>query len=181
VHFPLYFMHRLAEELLRNAKSALRGQREEGYVDFLIVKNTGTPRTSAGQMQRALYEPGGEQAEGKERLTERPYQLGEFFRLIHYARILKESGLARTQRYALAGSLRSGRVRSTVDVLLFWARRSERDEKQQRIRQELQGWAEQLMSSGAPGRVLFPWQEHPGERDRWTTQLLDVLELMEWI
>lgn len=182
--FPLYFMHQLAEQLLQRAKTArCKANASEGFVDFLILKSSGTPRTRAGQIQEALYRypEGGGRGQAILQLTERPYGLSAFTQLVQTASTLKQAGMTRTQRHALARSLRLGRLRSTIDVLLYWARRSERDEKGRQIRQCLMEWLERLQVESARP-IAFPWrQDEQRRRETWITQLLDVLELMEWV
>lgn len=83
--FPLYFMHQLAEQLLQRAKSARsKANVSEGFVDFLIIKSSGTPRTDAGQIQEALYQYEEQEYSGAVtlRLTERPYPLTAFNELV---------------------------------------------------------------------------------------------------
>lgn len=172
-----------------------------GYIDFLFLKSSGVPRTDAVQMQKVLYEYEHEsEPRVMLRLTERPYPLEAFHDLVRTAGALKRAGLTRTQRHSLARSLRLGRFRSTMDVMLYWARQP-RDEKGEEIRTAFGKWIERLQggssgqsgvqsgtrSSGqssaqSGGQLVFPWREEKrGGQALWTTQLLDVLELMEWV
>ncbi|MEW6574335.1 MAG: hypothetical protein AB1374_11980 [Bacillota bacterium] len=193
---PLYFMHQLSQQLLRHAKSTRLKKKLQnkadglpGYIDFLFLKSSGVPRTDAVQMQKVLYEYKHEsEPRVRLRLTERPYPLEAFHDLVRTAGALKQAGLTRTQRHSLARSLRLGRFRSTMDVMLYWARRP-RDEKGEEIRTAFGKWIERLQggSSGqsgvqSGGQLVFPWREEKrGGQALWTTQLLDVLELMEWV
>jgi hypothetical protein len=87
----------------------------------------------------------------------------------------------RTHRHALAHSLRLGRSRSTMEVLLYWARCSERGENGRRISECLKEWQAYLQRE-SDRRLVFPWRQsnRPEQETTWTTQLLDVLELIDW-
>lgn len=182
--FPLYFMHQLAEQLLQHAKAARsKARAPEGFVDFLILKSSGTLRTEARQVQEVLYryQERGPYGETTLHLTERPHALTAFSNLVQTAVTLKQTGMTRTQRHTLARSLRLGRLRSTMDVLLYWARRPAEDERGERIRQCLKEWFEYLQRVSR-GTLVFPWRQDDRRRqETWTTQLLDILELMEWV
>jgi len=181
--FPVYFMHHLAEQLLHSAKaSRSKANGSGGFIDFLILKSSGTPRTEAEQIQNTLYRYQERGQSGDTLwLTERPYPLAAFDNLVQIAGTLKRAGMTRTQRNSLAHSLRLGRFRSTMDVLLYWSRRSENDEKGRQTRACLEEWVKSLQNERGE-RPVFPWcRDDQRRRDTWTTQLLDVLELMEWV
>lgn len=182
-HFPIYFMHAMASELLARAKRETRrdiyarrnlpderGRQPESHVDFLILKGAAAPRRQVEHLMSVLYEP----AQHEEvRLTERPYSLSRFQDLLEIARQLKKAGLARTQVQAMAEAFYHGREQATIEILY---RVSRLDKQSREVLDDLM----EKEARRSAGVFSFPWKEYVGARLPYRTSFLDVLELYEF-
>jgi len=180
-HFPIYFMHAMASELLSRAKQGTRrhifaqqhapseqDRESESHVDFLILKGAATPRRQLKELMSVLYEPG---PHGDVRLTERPYPHSRFRELLNIASRLKGVGLSRTQVQAMADAFYRGREQATLEIL-YRISRLERSP-----RRVLDRFIEQTVEAEG---IPFPWKEHVGTRPPYRTSFLDLLELYEF-
>jgi CRISPR-associated protein Cmr2 len=124
-HTPVFFLRRLAEELLEEAKRMAKKKPERGStIDFLSLKST--PMLASGiaefrQMVQTLRRDREEL-----RLTGRPYTLPEMRGLLKAVQVLKEAQFPRSQLYALHAMLFQGRLPSTINYLYFITRLKER-------------------------------------------------------
>lgn len=110
-HTPVYFLRRLAEDLLKNAKRADRGS----TIDFLVLKGQGTRsveqawETIATETETLVLHHG-------------PYTLEEIDQLrVHIAQG-KAANFPASQLYALRDTLRQGRQAAALEFLYQQAR-----------------------------------------------------------
>jgi len=110
-HTPVYFLRRLAKDLLKNAKQDARGS----TIDFLVLKGQGTRSAEQARERTTL---------GPETLilNHGPYTLDDLQQLIDHVRLGKQSGFSRSQLHALRASLQQGRQASALTFLYQQAR-----------------------------------------------------------
>lgn len=110
-HTPVYFLRRLADDVLKSAKRADRGS----TVDFLVLKGQGT--RSADQAWETVS------AESETLVLHHgPYTLADLRQLLQQVQDGKVAGFSASQLYALRDSLRQGRQVSALKFLYQQAR-----------------------------------------------------------
>jgi len=160
-HTPVYYLERLAEDLLKSAKKrAKQLLRDHGYrggtVDFLALKSVTMLSGTVEQFRRASLTIGARRPGGT--LYARPYTIAETERLLESVRRLKQAGFPRGQLYRLRDGLRAGYQQSVVDYHYFLSR----DPKLREAREAIEScWTDE----GRP--FLHPW------RQRWPKRLQD--------
>ncbi|RLI53802.1 MAG: phosphohydrolase, partial [Candidatus Thorarchaeota archaeon] len=165
VKYPVRFMQRLSEGLLKEAKRLARERKTESTLCHLWLR---APIASedAKTVLDALY-----LREDKRLLTARPFTLKQACRLIGLARDLKE--LPPHQRRLLAEALERG-VHTSLNTALYQAQRLD-DEQRKTLLRTFRELGELISNGRDLERFLF-WQR---EDDEWRTALLDALELIE--
>jgi len=181
-HFPIYYIYELVQELLKSAKQRMRKavwkepDASESYINFLILKGSAIPRTAIKDLTKDLYEIHSySMPEEKQFLTERPYPFSKFEKLLQYARRLRQEGLLPTQLHAIARALYEEREQATFDLMM----------RLQRMPQACAHVFRELFfdETFLPGnqRYLFPWRQDADNQNKFSTVLLDVFELMEFL
>ena len=178
--FPVAFLVRYAEELLRNAKRLIheRSQAPEGTslpvrsaVDFLALASGNPLSESIARLREDYFkiEPRG--SEPGLLLTERPYSIDRFERLIEDAETLRE--VPPTQRFALRQEVFRGYALSRS----FWRYQHARSKPGT-------GWAEYRRRRECPlssvDDLLWKAPEETPDSGEWkTTSYLDALEVLD--
>jgi CRISPR/Cas system-associated protein Cas10 (large subunit of type III CRISPR-Cas system) len=115
-HTPVYFLRRLAEDLLKNAKKRVKEENGKqvqiSTVDFLVLKGQGT-RSAEQAREKIQIGPDADTLI----LNHGPYTLEELDRLLKQVRRGREAGFSHSQLYALRTSLRQGRQASALAFL----------------------------------------------------------------
>jgi len=170
-HNPVYFLHHLAEDLLKNAKKKSRKTSTEGAMDFLVIKSQTALSTDLSNLREHYpwtIESHGENAI----LTGRPYTWSEMIDLRYTVQEI-HGGLPRTQLQALCRSLRKGRLASTMFYRYQWARAdNQRKDLFARIERN---WGVESINS--PWIKLKP----KNGKDRYSTMWEDIRELNDLI
>lgn len=167
VKYPVRYLERLASDLLKQAK------REKGRsaISFLWLPNPIAVEKSEPLMTYYLRGRNGWQ------LTARPYELKRGKQLVELAQ--EASQWARTLRHRWGEALEKGMWVSLNTVYYDIARR--KDEEQAKFAEFLSKVGRlaqrEEFRTEAPAPLWQPYEE--GQRPRWRTALLDVLELAE--
>ena len=178
---PMYFLHSLAEALLKSAKKRDREldrtdqSPAEGTLDFLVLKSQTMLSIDLSDL-RSHYpwtitaEPQREKAI----LTDRPFTWTEAERLKRSAQVVAR-GLPRSQIHALRRALRQGRLMGSLFYLYQWARADER-------RKALLRWVEKewgMQSTLVPP----PWVklEPKAGYKRYGTVWEDIYEILDLV
>jgi CRISPR-associated protein Cmr2 len=119
---PIFFLHDLAQQLLKSAK---RWRKEKGLppykagtVDFLALKSVGMVASRLKQFRKQAYE-----LDQNRRLTARPYTWVELRSLLDTVRTLRyQSHFGRSQVYRLQDFLFEGRRSAAVNYLYAFSR-----------------------------------------------------------
>lgn len=171
-HTPVYFLRRLAADLLRSAKRRAGGEGDEGgpvsAVDFLVLKAQGTRSIEhAYECIRV----------GKERLIlhHGPYTLEELERLLEQIQRGKQAGFPRSQLHALREALRLGRHASALTFLYQQARAS--DKAQAFLNEFARTWSD-------PVKETPPWRRSRRLREgvvEYRTPWADLVDLWDFM
>lgn len=112
-HHPVYFMQKVADGLLKKAKSESRKEQStRSMIDFMVISSDPEIGDDLEEYMKKVYQ--GNDLLGKfEILTERPYDLDRLDKLMKVARKIKEKGFPKGQLYKLRESLKKeGMLRS---------------------------------------------------------------------
>lgn len=166
-HTPVYFLRRLAEQLLKQTK---RQQPGVGAVDFLVLKSQGT-RSLAEAWETFSFET------PKETLTlhHGPYTLTDLKVLLEQVRAGKEINYPRSQLYGLRDTFKQGRQASALAFLYQQARSTV--EVKEFLRQVAAYWSVQDLETP-------PWFEArrlPAGRVEYRTVWADLADVWDWI
>lgn len=168
VKYPVGFMQRLAEGLLKKAKSIVREMEEKESTLCHLWLRSPIASEDPDMIMETLYH----RKDGGERwLTARPYTLKQVEELERIA--LKLSFLPSHQRRILAEALEKG-VHVSLNVALYQAGRREKRECKELL--EFFRKLGDLVSGEEDREKFFFWRKKEG---RWQTALLDALELLE--
>ncbi|RLC84287.1 MAG: hypothetical protein DRI79_13105 [Chloroflexi bacterium] len=163
-HTPVYFLRRLAADLLKSAKRDGRGS----TVDFLVLKGQGT---RSAEQARERIEMGPETLI----LNHGPYTLEELDRLLKQVRRGKEAGFPRSQLHALRAALRQGRQASALAFLYQQARA--RDAVRNFLDDFAQRWSDQAKETP-------PWRESRvlrGGAKEYRTPWADLVDVWDFV
>ncbi len=178
---PVYFLHSLAEALLKSAKKrdwklAQAGQSPvEGTLDFLVLKSQTMLSTDLSDLRsRFPWTITAEPQREKVILTSRPFTWTEAERLKRSAQVVAK-GLPRSQIQALRWALRQGRLTGSLFYLYQWARADEQ-------RKALLRWIEKEWDI-QPTRVPPPWIELEPKTGykRYRTVWEDIYEILDLV
>jgi CRISPR-associated protein Cmr2 len=170
-HTPVYYLARLAEDLLKSAKRRAKWLKRKhiyygGTVDFLALKSVTMISGTVEQFRQGALTA----RHGK--LYARPYTLAEMEQLLESIRALKRARFPRTQLYRLRESLDAGRGQSMVDYFYFLSR----SQGVRRARREIEAlWA----PDGTP--QPHPWRRSLGDEQSRETIWHDLVELYEFV
>jgi len=180
-HNPVYFLHSLAEDLLKSAKKRARNLVKEGRsplegtLDFLVLKSQTMLFTDLHEL-RGHFPWTITSATPQEQniLTGRPFTWTEAGRLKRTAQVVGR-GLPRSQLQALRQALRQGRLAGSMFYLYQWARADE-------WRKALLRWVEREWGVQAI-QVPPPWiRLEPKSRcERYGTVWEDISEILELV
>lgn len=177
--YPIYSFLRLAEELLKSAKTLSKeswypkpeGQRKEvSTIDYLVVSSpSARPLKIIRDEDISFKTEGGE----KLRLFQRPFTLEKMEKLIDHIKALKD--LPRGRLYSIYNSLLRGKNQGIFDYLAL--KRRLREESQRDILKNLE---KDRNFFNAPH--LCPWQKVIEDGESYSnTPFLDLLELYDFI
>ncbi|MCI0528291.1 MAG: hypothetical protein L0Y56_12700, partial [Nitrospira sp.] len=172
-HNAIYYLEKVATQLLKKAKSSAKELRqkgrEESVVDFSVLTTSKTIGSNVEQDRRdhyettSLYDP--------IRLTFRPYSLEQIEALVEETKKLKSRGFPRSQLYILRQGLTEGRAVGN-NLLNYQLTRMEEDH-----REALIGFLNRLCPR-TPNKIDF-WREDPD--DRHATPLIDLVEIYDYV
>lgn len=164
-HTPVYFLRRLASDLLKNAKRDERGS----TVDFLVLKGQGT---RSAEQARERIEMGPETLI----LNHGPYTLEELGRLLNQVSQGKKAGFPPSQLYALRAALRQGRQASALAFLYQQGKRAPDDEVHIFLN-EFAAWSDQPKETP-------PWRESRvlrGGAKEYRTPWADLVDIWDFV
>ena len=172
-HTPAYFLRRLVEDLLKNAKKRVKeegGKKEQvSAVDFLVLKGQGT-RSAEQARERVIL--------GSETLilNHGPYTLEELDRLLGQVRQGKRVGFPLSQLHALRAALRQGRQASAL-AFLYQQERARSDEARDFLNDFANQWSVQT-------RETPPWRESRklrGGATEYRTAWADLADIWDFV
>lgn len=170
-HTPVYFLHRIAEALLKSAKGEAS---QQGTADFLVLKNQSVLATDLVHLRStepwSTADPVGP---AWLRLSHGPYSLTELDQLLGLVHQGRAAGFPRSQLYILRQALGRGRLVSTLFFLYQQAR------ARKAARMFMRAYQEQY------SRTLDdmpPWQRMPDRRGRleYRTAWADLAEIWDF-
>ncbi|MFA0735062.1 MAG: hypothetical protein OGMRLDGQ_001562 [Candidatus Fervidibacter sp.] len=167
VKYPVSFMQRLAEGLLKEAKRSAK-EKGEGCLCHLWLRSP-IASEDAKAIFHALYRRNGQQERW---LTARPYTLGQAKCLTTLLCRLRD--LPPSQRRLLAEALEKG-VYVSLNTALYQVKRRLDKQKRMEILDAFQQLGDLITPDLNQERLLF-WRQKDG---KWHTALLDALELLE--
>jgi len=176
-HNPIYFLHDLAEDLLRSAKRKAKSSSvKQGTVDFLVLKSQSMLETD---LESLRHSPAYTAGNGDLLLTCRPYTWRELReQLWDVACKLRE--YPRSQVYALSEALHQGQLVGSVFYLYQWARDTD---KHKEVLESI-GKAWDVDARTDP----WPWLEVRADRQEWIdaeyryrTPLVDFAEVLDFV
>jgi hypothetical protein len=178
-HFPASFLVRYAEELLKSAKCLVHDEglapgsqeRFRSAVDFLILASGNPLSESIGELRKAHFRIAPRRREPGRLLTERPYSIGGFTRLLQDAAALAK--VPRTQLFAVRQEILRGYAVSRS----FWRYQHARAKPGP-------GWVQYRQGHGAglvdvDGLLWRTPLRSSGPGDWKTTSYLDALEVLD--
>ncbi len=174
---PIYFIHDLAHQLLKNAKKKTR--QPGAHLDFMILKSQSTLATNLDVVRRSPYLRV-EQEQIKERcyLTARPYALDDVDKLLRGARELKMARFAPGQLHQMRREFQNGRFPGLFYYLYQRTRLGRMKPAYTRALGTIEVEWGMVAPDGAP-----PWIALPSKDDyqEYATPLLDILELLQFV
>ncbi|MBM4430335.1 MAG: hypothetical protein FJ026_08335 [Chloroflexi bacterium] len=181
-HNPVYFLHSLAEDLVKSAKKRDRRLAEaqqtpaEGTLDFIVLKSQSALSTDLSHLRARFPWTITSPAPRREKaiLTGRPFTWTEVERLKRTAQVVAR-GLPLTQLQALRRALREGRLAGTLSYLYQWARTDE-------WRRRILRWVEMQWGMGASHNLppFVPLEPRAGYA-RYYTVWEDIYEVCELV
>lgn len=175
---PIYFVHELSRQLLKNAKRKTQRQKT-GCLDYQVLKSQSTVATALKDVRRSPYLCLEVEAD-KERalLTGRPYTLQEMTHLWQGTQRLKQINFAPGQLHQMRREFSNGRFPALFYYLYQKARLS--DANRQALQEIEVGWDMISTQKGAA-----PWRAIPGKGkdgyQEYDTPFLDMLELLQFV
>lgn len=180
-HNPVYFLHNLAEELLKNAKRKAKAPGVgRGTIDFLVLKSQHMLETDLAELRQSSAYTAGEK---DLLLTCCPYTWEELEpRLWALACDLRD--YPRTQLQTMVEALRLGRLSGSLFYLYQWAR-------DKREHQELLGRVGKAWDAD-PRTDFWPWLRVTRDEEEWIgpdyrsriryrTPWLDIVEVLDFV
>ncbi len=182
---PVYFLHSLAEALLKSAKKRDRKLAQtdqspaEGTLDFLVLKSQTMLSTDLSDLRAHFpWTITAEPQREKAILTGRPFTWTEAERLKRSAQVVAK-GLPRSHIQALRRALRQGRLMGSLFYLYQWARGDEQ-------RKSLLQWVGRewgVQTGEAPPPPWAPWVklESKAGYERYGTVWEDIYEVLDLV
>lgn len=168
---PIYFMHDLAQQLLKSAKQRSAEEGCGGTVDFLALKSQSmldrSVKSARSHAPLQRYED-----DDEIRLTARPLTLEEARRLIQTTQVLRKENFSRGQLIELRRALRMGRLQASLHYLYQLVRYP-------KPLQEAFVWIEREWDS-QPLSEPLPWKKKDGSKVYWTFWE-DVADLWDFV
>jgi CRISPR-associated protein Cmr2 len=172
---PIYFIHDLAQQLLRSAKQG-RPQQSGSFLDFMVLKSQSTLATSLKDVRRSPYlRVTQEQTQERCLLTARPYALADVDKLLRSVKRLREVNFARGQLHQMRREFQNGRFPGLFYYLY------QRERLHALTFKEIETeWGMVEQNDGAPPWIALPQISPDGYRE-FITPWLDMLELSEFV
>jgi CRISPR-associated protein Cmr2 len=166
-HTPIYFLHKLSEELLKSAKKKSRSEKT-GAIDFLVLTSAESAASSLEGIREKIYQVQANSVLEKLSLTERPLTLSELEFLMETAKKIK-TDFPRAQLYAIRQALERGRLFSKN---FFFYQNARMKEEHRRILDEFidKWWADS-------SRESIPFSMRNGE---YVTPFVDLIEIIDF-
>lgn len=164
-HTPVYFLRRLATDLLKSAKRDGRGS----TVDFLVLKGQGT---RSAEQARECIEMGPEMLI----LNHGPYTLDELGDLLKQIRQGHRANFPPSQLHALRAALRQGRQASAL-AFLYQQGRARDDDVRNFLDDFAQRWSDQAKETP-------PWRESRvlrGGAKEYRTPWADLVDIWDFV
>lgn len=171
-HTPVHFLRRIAEVLLKNAKSVVKN---EGTVDFLVLKNQTMLATDLSHLRSteplSISDP---VERARLHLSHGPYTLTELNQLLELVYQGRKVGFSRSQLYTLNQALKKGRSASNLLFLYQQARAREATQKFMRAFQE--------RFCPRPNEDVTPWETIADRRGwhEYRTAWADMVEIWDF-
>jgi len=178
-HYPVYYLFDLANQLLKSAKKKSH-KGNKGAIDFMVMTSQNTLSSNIENYRRDFLEKTQEFArfspkDEKLYLTERPYVLCEFSRLMKSVRILREGDYPISQLYGIAQTLNEhSRQHSTLRFLYQLQRHKDKDEKT----------LNEIMNLWDIDTCYVPWRRDDTDNlpfDKYSSVFLDILEIYDFV
>lgn len=173
-HTPIYFLHDLADQLLKSAKKRARElESREGTIDFLVLKSQTTLANSLSHLRSTpplLLT--NSQLKEKLFLTGRPYTLTQMDSLIQSAQNLQ--GFPGSQLQGYRRVLRQGRFHALIHFLYQYARAKH---QKSILQQVFDRWQMRLAPNISPWLPLAPKR---GFNCYWTPWW-DIIEILDFV
>lgn len=164
---PIFFLHELAEKLLKSAKAwRKKTDYQAGTVDFMALKSFGMVASRLKEFRERAY-----RMEDGRWLTARPYTWVELGGLLEVRRAIRDSNLGRSQVYRIRDFLLEGNRAAAVNYLYAFARLDPRQ------REELAA-AFHLAWHGPADAP--PWRHRP-EDNEIETIWHDLVEIYDFV
>lgn len=199
-HTPVRFARDLAEALLKSAKQRLKDDAEHASdgeqqaehdvdrrttIDFMALKAASMVSETIGAYRSAAYQrvrrPRNPQArETRLHLTQRPYTLTNFAKLLEAGQELERATFPRSQLHQLAEIVGEGQqLRASIDYHYF----VERGRGRAGERSNPYTVFDQAIGALCESEDAAPWRALPERRGRleFDTPLLDLIEILPFI
>lgn len=174
-HTPVYFLRRIAEVLLKNAKSEVKNDKNEGTIDFLVLKSQTMLATDLAHLRGtepwSIIDP---VERARLHLSHGPYTLSELNQLLELVYQGQKVGFSRSQLHTLNQALEKGRSASNLLFLYQQARAREATQKFMLAFQE--------RFCPRPNEDMPPWQKMADRRGRheYRTAWADMVEIWDF-
>ncbi len=173
-HYPVYYLFDLASQLLKNAKKKSHKE-NKGAIDFMVMTSQNTLSSNIEDYRKDFLERIQKPAkfgpkEEKLYLTERPYTLSEFGKLLESVRKLKEKKYPVSQLYGIVQALdQHSHQHSTLRFLYQLQRHKEEDKRILR----------KIMCLWDIDTCYVPWRKETSNLpfDKYSSVFLDILEI----
>jgi len=176
---PIYFIHDLARQLLKNAKKSAR--QPGAHLDFMVLKSHSTLATNLGDVRRSPYlRVEHEFTHERCLLTARPYALADLDRLLRHAVALKKVSFAPGQLHQMRREFQNGRFPA---IFFYLYQRTRLSPEQARTLRQIEadwGMVESHDQGGAPPWIALPEPAADGYQE-FVTPWLDMLDLGDFV
>lgn len=173
---PIYFIHDLARQLLKNAKKSAR--QPGAHLDFMALKSQSTLATSLRDVRKSPYlQVNHKLINERCLLTARPYALADLDKLLRHTAALKNVSFAPGQLHQMRREFQNGRFPAIFYYLYQRTRLS--PEQRHTLHQIETDWG-MVEPDGAPPWIALPEPAADGFQE-FTTPWLDMLELREFV
>jgi CRISPR-associated protein Cmr2 len=184
-HTPVRFARDLVESLLKSAKQRSKDGDRGPTIDFMALKAASMVSETIGAYRQVAYrrtrrrKHGEQTRETRLHLTQRPYTLDDFEKLLDAGRTLERANFPRSQLHQLAEIVGEGQqLRASIDYSYFVERGRGRGGPGN-------AYADFDSAIGAlcKSEESAPWRTLPGRPDRqeYDTPLLDLVEILPFI